>query len=389
MAYVKIHAITRTPSKALSYIENPEKTDYQMLVDGYHVEPLSASVEFALTRAQAKHAKGDYTKTGGAENLAYHMVQSFAPWDKITPEEAHKIGQEWADKVLGGKYEYVIATHVDKGHIHNHIIFNAVSYLDFRKWNNYKVIGKLRKASDELCAEHGLHIIGKTWKEKLKVLIDQAIKESQDFESFVGNLNAHGVEVKQGARLSFRLTEAGQTRFTRGDQIGAKYSWEGIREQLGAKNQVTLTRKSRWQRKGEIQALANAINTIYAEHITQEGDFATRLSTLLDRIEQTESDISGMEEKIGQYQTAAKYLFAAQNPMTDLATGQYVREQLNKMGVNPDVDPQRVNDLITEKQSKVEALKRELRSAKNRIKALQRTQKLTADVLRPQTWPER
>lgn len=389
MAYVKIHAITRTPSKALSYIENPEKTDYQMLVDGYHVEPLSASVEFALTRAQAKHVKGDYTKTDGAENLAYHMVQSFAPWDKITPEEAHKIGQEWADKVLGGKYEYVIATHVDKGHIHNHIIFNAVSYLDFRKWNNYKVIGKLRKASDELCAEHGLHIIGKTWKEKLKVLIDQAIKESQDFESFVGNLNAHGVEVKQGARLSFRLTEAGQTRFTRGDQIGAKYSWEGIREQLGDKNQVTITRKSRWQRKGEIQALANAINTIYAEHITQEGDFATRLSTLLDRIEQTESDISGMEEKIGQYQTAAKYLLAAQNPMIDPATGQYVREQLNKMGVNPAVDPQRVNDLITEKQSKVEGLKQELKKIKGRIKALQRTQKLTVDVLRPQTWPER
>lgn len=102
MAYVRIRGIKTTLSKALDYIENPEKTEHQMLVSGYNVDPLSASIEYAMTAAIAKEVKGDYSRTGGANNFAYHMIQSFAPYDKITPEEAHELGRKWADEILGG-----------------------------------------------------------------------------------------------------------------------------------------------------------------------------------------------------------------------------------------------------------------------------------------------
>ena len=110
MAYTRIHGIKTTLNKALVYIENPEKTDHELLVSGYNVDPLSASIEFEITAALAKVMIGDYTKIGGANNLAYHMIQSFSPYDKLAPEEAHEVGRKWADDILKGQYEYVLTT---------------------------------------------------------------------------------------------------------------------------------------------------------------------------------------------------------------------------------------------------------------------------------------
>lgn len=102
LAYTRIHGIKTTLNKALNYIENPEKTEKQLLVSGYNIDPLSASIEFRMTAALAREIKGDYTKSGGADNLAYHMIQSFSPYDKITPEKAHELGKQWADEILKG-----------------------------------------------------------------------------------------------------------------------------------------------------------------------------------------------------------------------------------------------------------------------------------------------
>lgn len=161
MAYTRIHAIKTTLNKALDYIENPAKTQEQLLVSGYNVDPISASVEYRMTAALAREMKGDYAKTGGADILAFHMIQSFSPYDKINPEQAHELGKKWADEILQGKHEYVISTHVDKGHIHNHIIFNSVSFFDYKKYETkpYKTAALLRKVSDRLCEEQGLSII--------------------------------------------------------------------------------------------------------------------------------------------------------------------------------------------------------------------------------------
>lgn len=120
MAYIKIFPIKVTDKKALDYITNPDKTDEKLLVSSFGCSPETADLEFAMTRESAK--KNGMDK---GNNLAFHLIQSFKPGE-VDAETAHRLGQQFADEVLKGKYEYVISTHVDKNHIHNHIIFNAV-----------------------------------------------------------------------------------------------------------------------------------------------------------------------------------------------------------------------------------------------------------------------
>lgn len=129
MAITKIHAIKSTLGKALAYIENPDKTDGQMLVSGYNCEPQTASIDFEMTAVLAHKARN--LKRKRSTNLAYHLIQSFSPEDAVTPEQAHELGKKLAFEYTGGKYEYVVATHIDKGHIHNHIMLNAVSFYDY------------------------------------------------------------------------------------------------------------------------------------------------------------------------------------------------------------------------------------------------------------------
>ena len=116
MAVSKIHPIRSTLKKALDYIENPDKTDEKLFVSSYGCSYETADIEFQMLLDQA-------LKKGN--NLAHHLIQAFEPGE-TTPEQAHEIGRQLADEVLGGKYPYVITTHIDKGHLHNHIIFCAV-----------------------------------------------------------------------------------------------------------------------------------------------------------------------------------------------------------------------------------------------------------------------
>ena len=129
-------------------------------------------------------------------NLAHHLIQSFAPGE-TTPEQAHEIGRQLADEVLQGKYPYVLTTHIDKGHVHNHIIFCAVDMVNQRKYvSNRQSYAYIRRTSDRLCKEYGLSVVmpgqdrgksyaewdahrkGTSWKAKLKAAIDAAIPQA-------------------------------------------------------------------------------------------------------------------------------------------------------------------------------------------------------------------
>lgn len=158
MAITKIHAIKSTLGKALAYIENPDKTDGQMLVSGYNCEPQTASIDFEMTAVLAHKARN--LKRKRSTNLAYHLIQSFSPEDAVTPEQAHELGKKLAFEYTGGKYEYVVATHIDKGHIHNHIMLNAVSFYDYKTLRTvpYRTARQIRDISDRLCME--AHILG-------------------------------------------------------------------------------------------------------------------------------------------------------------------------------------------------------------------------------------
>ena len=246
MAYLKIFPIKVTDKKALDYITNPDKTDEKLLVSSFGCSPETADLEFSMTREMAK--KNGMDK---GDNLAFHLIQSFKPGE-VDAETAHRLGQQFADEVLKGKYEYVISTHVDKNHIHNHIIFNAASFVDHHKYvSNKRSYHKLCRISNRICHENGLatsmptgekgksykenmeYHRGTSWKAKLRVAVDKAIWTSINYEEFLQKMQLAGYEVRQGKHLSFRAPE--QKNFTYMKSLGSYYSEENVRIRL-AKN---------------------------------------------------------------------------------------------------------------------------------------------------------
>ena len=256
MAVTKIHPIKSTLKKALDYIENPDKTDEKLFVSSYGCSYETADIEFQMLLDQA-FKKGN--------NLAHHLIQAFEPGE-TTPEQAHEIGKQLADEVLQGKYSYVLTTHIDKGHVHNHLIFCAVDMVNHRKYNsNRQSYAYIRRTSDRLCKEHGLSVVkpgkdkgktyaewdaqkkGKSWKAKLKIAIDAAIPQSKDFDSFLQLMEAQGYEVKQGKFISFRAP--GQERFTRCKTLGEDYTEERINQRIKS---IAIDRGPRRRSAGEI-----------------------------------------------------------------------------------------------------------------------------------------
>ena len=246
MAYLKIFPIKVTDKKALDYITNPDKTDEKLLVSSFGCSPETADLEFSMTREMAK--KNGMDK---GDNMAFHLIQSFKPGE-VDAETAHRLGQQFADEVLKGKYEYVISTHVDKNHIHNHIIFNAASFVDHHKYvSNKRSYHKLCRISNRICHENGLatsmptgekgksykenmeYHRGTSWKAKLRVAVDKAIWTSINYEEFLQKMQLAGYEVRQGKHLSFRAPE--QKNFTYMKSLGSYYSEENVRIRL-AKN---------------------------------------------------------------------------------------------------------------------------------------------------------
>ena len=222
MAITKIHPIKVNLKAALDYIENPDKTDDKMLVSSFGCSYETADIEFQMLLDQA-FKKGN--------NLAHHLIQAFEPGE-TTPEQAHEIGRQLVDEVLQGKYPYVLTTHIDKGHLHNHIIFCAVDMVQQRKYvSNRRSYAYIRRTSDRLCRENGLSVVkpgkdkgksyaewdaqrkGKSWKAKLKITIDAAIPQAKDFDDFLRLMQAQGYEIKQGKFTSFRAP--GQERLPR------------------------------------------------------------------------------------------------------------------------------------------------------------------------------
>ena len=239
MAITKIHAIQATVNKAVDYICNPAKTDESILISSFGCSPETAAFDFKFALSKTNQAD---------PNKAFHLIQAFMPGE-VSYKEAHQIGIELADKLLEGKYSYIVATHIDKGHVHNHIIFCAVDMVNQRKYvSNRQSYAYIRRTSDRLCKEHGLSVVmpgqdrgksyaewdahrkGTSWKAKLKTAIDAAIPQAKDFDDFLRLLQEQGYEVKRGKYVSFRAP--GQERFTRCKTLGEAYTEEAITQRI-------------------------------------------------------------------------------------------------------------------------------------------------------------
>ena len=270
MAVTKIKPIKSTLSKALDYIENPDKTDGKMLVSSFGCSYETADIEFEYTLSQALQ-KGN--------NLAFHLIQSFEPGE-VDYQKAHEIGKQLADAVTKGQHEYVLTTHIDKGHVHNHIIFCAVNFVDHRKYNsNKRSYYGIRNMSDKLCRENGLSVVvpgkgskgksyaeyqaektGTSYKGKLKIAVDALIPQVSDFEELLSRLQAAGYEIKRGKYISCRAP--GQERFTRLKTLGADYTEEALTERINGKR--TRTAKAPKQQRG-VNLLIDIENSIKAQ----------------------------------------------------------------------------------------------------------------------------
>lgn len=267
-------------SKAIAYILNPEKTDEKLLVSSYGCASETAAREFEWTRKIAEQ-KG----MTPVRIIARHVIQSFEIGE-VTPELAHEIGKQFADEILEGKYEYVLTTHIDKDHVHNHLIFNAVDFVDYHAYKSYKrIYYDMREVSDRLCKENGLSVIppsqnkgmgykeyteakrGTSWKQKLKQTIDRLVITAKDYDDFLRLMQEAGYEIKTGKYISFRAE--GQERFTRSKTIGENYTEERIKERIAGrtprKSQRQITPKG-ISLIGDIQERIRLIDSKGYEH---------------------------------------------------------------------------------------------------------------------------
>ena len=341
MAVTKIKAIRGTLSKAIAYILNPEKTDEKLLVSSYGCASETAAREFEWTRKIAEQ-KG----MNPVRIIARHVIQSFEIGE-VTPELAHEIGKQFADEILGGKYEYVLATHIDKDHVHNHLIFNAVDFVNYHAYKSYKrIYYDMREVSDRLCKENGLSVIppsqnkgmgykeyteakrGTSWKQKLKQTIDRLVITAKDYDDFLRLMQEAGYEIKTGKYISFRAK--GQERFTRSKTIGENYTEERIKERIAGRtprrSQIQATPKGisligdiqerirlidskGYEYKAKLTILkeaARTLNYLTENNLLQYADLEKKVEDVHSSYDRTGKELKGVEARLREVQPLIK-----------------------------------------------------------------------------------
>ena len=328
-------------SKAIAYILNPEKTDEKLLVSSYGCASETAAREFEWTRKIAEQ-KG----MNPVRIIARHVIQSFEIGE-VTPELAHEIGKQFADEILGGKYEYVLTTHIDKDHVHNHLIFNAVDFVDYHAYKSYKrIYYDMREVSDRLCKENGLSVIppsqnkgmsykeyteakrGTSWKQKLKQTIDRLVITAKDYDDFLRLMQEAGYEIKPGKYISFRAE--GQERFTRSKTIGENYTDERIKERIAGRTprrsqrqttpkgisligdiqeRIRLIDSKGYEHKAKLTILkeaARTLNYLTDNNLLQYADLEKKVEDVHSSYDRTGKELKGVEARLREVQPLIK-----------------------------------------------------------------------------------
>lgn len=243
----------------IDYAKNPQKTDFGKLIYGYECDTRIADAEFLLSKRQYLNLTG--RSRGGDDVIAYHLRQAFKPGE-VMPEEANRIGQELALKLTKGNHAFIVCTHIDKHHVHNHIIINSTALDCQRKFRNFwGSAWAIRRMNDRLCLEHGLSIVENpklsrshygTWlgnqkqpshQEQLRRAIDAALEEKpKDFEELLKKLEAAGIEVNRERKyLRFRLSP--EDKYTRCDTLKGDYTEQAIKERI-AGTRMSIPRRT-------------------------------------------------------------------------------------------------------------------------------------------------
>ncbi len=352
MAVTKIHPIKTTIGRAIKYVTNPDKTNEYVLVD--YLNCSHASAEWSFRKELQIADKFGHKNKSENGNQAFHLIQSFKP-EETTPEEAHKVGMELVNELLGGKYTVVIGTHVDKDHIHNHIVFCAVDNLEHKHYNDCKATYReIRKISDRLCDEHGLSVIkeekglgssykewtekkkGNSWKQKLKDDINATIKTAKSYDDFIDKMRSMGYQIKGekldgscGKYISFLCPGQDENgRWIRGKKtsgnrgLGEDFSRETIKKRIDDRakqradrikilasrgQQTDLIDTSsekfqnspgldRWAKKENLKRMSNAYIEMQKMGISSRHDMIEKVASIEQVIKDKEHDIKNASE---------------------------------------------------------------------------------------------
>ena len=335
MAVTKIHGIKTTVDKAIAYICDPAKTDENIYISSFACAPETAALDFKYTLDHTMERVSN--QDSFSENKAFHLIQAFEPGE-VSYEQAHHIGKELADKLLEGKYSYILTTHIDKSHIHNHIIFCAADNINYNHYHDcQKSYWQIRTLSDQICQEHGLSVIipsgkrGKKYnkwnpslntqniKSQLRKDINRFVKLASSYEEFLALMQAVGYEIKNasfdnpsGKYISFR--PSGKERFIRGSikSLGNNYTKEVIKERIETqKKDVRTTSKSsdflkwiistnnrpdlqsnpallRWVEKENLKIASQTYNQMISENIHNFQEFKRTPFFFTDNLQSSE-----------------------------------------------------------------------------------------------------
>ena len=369
MAITKIHPIKTTLNLAIEYITDTKKTDEQILVSTNMCHPASAYTQF-LKRREEQDIRGNV--------LARHLIQSFLPGE-TTPEMAHQIGLELCKNILKEEYEFILSTHIDKGHIHNHIIFNNVNMATGKCYqSNKRSYHQIRYQSDKLCKEYNLSVIdeyyerfkkkyksngkswyeneqaknGSSWKSKLQFDIDRMIAQSKDWAEFIQNMTELGYEIKYGKHIAFK--QKGKARFTRAKTIGADYTEDRIKERISESIKMTFPVKKRvgsiidiannpkiqqskgyeyWATKHNLKVASDTVLSMREkgfQSLTQLDNYikksADKRQNLQEKIKKLEEKITTLSRSMEQVNTVNKYRQVYQEYKKNLGDKDFARE---------------------------------------------------------------
>ncbi len=340
MAITKIHPIKSTLNLAINYITNSKKTGERIHISSNYCHYSNAHLQFMETR-KINHTKGSV--------LARHLIQSFAIGE-TSAETAHEIGKKLCDKILRNEYEYVLTTHIDKGHIHNHIIFNNVNFVTGKCYqSNKRSYHKIRRESDQLCSHYELSVIdehyesfknkyktkgkgyyeyqhhqkGTSWKSKLQFTIDNLIDRSKTWEDFFKKMEQSGYEIKYGKHIAFKHKD--KQRFTRAKTIGEDYTEEALKHRLQNKSKTVVdnlvkTHKNKgkgyevWARKHNLKMISNNIYELRKLNIHSKADLDNLISeqtktrqAILNEMKVCEDQILTLSQAIENIHTMKKY----------------------------------------------------------------------------------
>jgi len=291
MHVTKGKTIAQCLSDRIDYGTNPEKTEESELISAYACDPRTADAEFLLSKKEYERITGRFESSNV---IAYQVRQSFKPGE-VTPQEANQIGYDFASRFLKGKHAFIVCTHTDKKHIHNHIYWNSTTLDCTRKFRDFRRSGKaVRTLSDLICTEHQLSIIAapqrhgdsyNKWlgnrakishRETLRIAIDAALqKKPHDFDAFLALLTADGYRIKKGKHITFEHDDFKQN--VRMNTLGEGYTEEEIRAVIKGqsihtpKKRRTVKRTDRPQTIIDIQAkLAEGKGEAYRRWATVE-----------------------------------------------------------------------------------------------------------------------